>query len=122
VKRNEKRNESLNVEGNVNGNVNASVIVNVNVSVNVSAIEVEIATKIEIRREGDSTPATELIYCLVNSPRGRGVRSTFLTRKAMAVKGNANVNANANATGISPWKGADHQAGLLTRQVLISLA
>jgi len=99
--------------------------VNVNVSVNVSAIEVEIATKIGIGREGDLIPVTELVYCLLNSSRGRGVRFTFLTRKAMAVRGNANetviANANANATGISPWKGADHQARLLIRQVLISL-
>ena len=106
-----------NVNVNVNASVSVTVNVNANVNVNVNAIEVEIATKIGIRREGDWIPATELVYCRVNFPSGRGVRFTFLTRKATVVRG----NANATATGISPWKGADHQEGLLTRQVLILL-
>jgi len=100
VKRNEKRNGSLNVEGNVNVSVNASVIENVSVSVNVNvnAIEVEIATKIGIRRERGWIPMTELVCCRVNSPIGTEVQFTFLTRKATAIRG----NANATATGISP--------------------
>lgn len=82
MKRNEKRNESLNVKGNVNVNANVSGIVNANANV----IEVEIATKIVIRREEDWNPATELAaYFQVNFPKGSEVQCIFLTRKAIVV-------------------------------------
>lgn len=90
MKWNEKKNESLNVEGNVN--VNGDV--NVSVSVNVSVIEVEIVIKIGIRSEGDWILVIELVYCLVNFLRGRGVWFIFLMRKVMVVRGNVNVNVN----------------------------
>lgn len=61
-------------------NASVSGIVNVNV------IEVEIATKIGIRREGDWIPATELVaYYRLNSPRGSEEQFTFLTRKAIVI-------------------------------------